>query len=148
MNAVVYAGTLGHYVGDGAMPMHLSIHYNGWDANTPNPNNYTRKPIHSRYESAYVNAAIDITHVRPLVKAPHRIPDVFAGVKDYLAQTVNQVEPTYQMEKAGEFDPENPKPKGTEWISGQLARASTMLGDLWYTAWVESGEPARPAARP
>src|SRR5215469_8025358 len=34
-NAVYVAGVLGHYVGDGAMPMHLSVHYNGWLDNSP-----------------------------------------------------------------------------------------------------------------
>jgi len=33
------AGWLGHYVGDGSMPLHTSMQYNGW--NGPNPNHYT-----------------------------------------------------------------------------------------------------------
>ena len=31
--------------------------------------------------------------------------------------------------------------KGTDFIVTELARAATMLSNLWYTAWVESGEP-------
>jgi hypothetical protein len=33
------AGILGHYVGDGPMPLHTSIYPNGWSG--PNPNGYT-----------------------------------------------------------------------------------------------------------
>src|SRR5207244_2207517 len=29
-NAIYYAGVLGHYVGDGSQPLHVSIHFNGW----------------------------------------------------------------------------------------------------------------------
>ena len=31
---------LSHFVGDGSMPLHASIHYNGWGL-FPNPNGYT-----------------------------------------------------------------------------------------------------------
>src|ERR1700761_1334360 len=38
--AVLYdAGWLGHYVGDGSMPLHTTIQYNGWTG--ANPNAYT-----------------------------------------------------------------------------------------------------------
>src|SRR6185312_15886608 len=38
-NIVFYAGWLGHYVADGANPMHTTIQYNGWVGD--NPNGYT-----------------------------------------------------------------------------------------------------------
>jgi hypothetical protein len=47
----------------------------------------------------------------------------------------------YELEKTGEFNPQQPRSKGTDFIVNELARASTMLGNLWYTAWLESGEP-------
>jgi hypothetical protein len=47
------------------------------------------------------------------------------------------------MEKAGEFNPDKPRVKGTVFVSSQLSRAGTMLAALWYTAWLESGEPVR-----
>jgi hypothetical protein len=39
--------------------MHLTIHYNGWADGVANPRNFTKdRMFHSRYENAYVNAAI------------------------------------------------------------------------------------------
>src|SRR5678816_2308885 len=38
-DAVHYAGVMGHYVGDAAQPMHMSVHYNGWFDTAPNPKN-------------------------------------------------------------------------------------------------------------
>ena len=34
-NAIFYAGWLGHYVGDGANPLHTTVNYNGWTTANP-----------------------------------------------------------------------------------------------------------------
>src|SRR5207249_1760049 len=106
---VFYAGILGHYVGDGTQPMHLTIHYNGWSDDVPNPKNFTKdRMFHSRYENAYVNRAVDDAMVRPKIKPGQRITDVFAAVKAYLIQSFGEVEPVYELEKSGEFNPNAP----------------------------------------
>src|SRR6266568_6978353 len=146
-NAVFYAGVMGHYVGDGSQPLHLSIHYNGWADKTPNPKNYTKdRRLHSRYEGAYVDTAIEIATVKPQVQPPQRLKDVFGEIKQYLTQGFAELEPLYELEKTGEFNPAQPRPKGTDFIATEIARAATMLGNFWYTAWLESGEPL-PAPR-
>jgi hypothetical protein len=147
-NAVYIAGVMGHYVADTTQPMHMSLHYNGWADGYPNPKNFTKdRTLHSRYESAYVDAAIDAARVRPLVVRPKRLPDVFGSVKEHLSRTFSELEPMYEMEKTGEFKPESPRQKGTDFITAQIARAATMLSNLWYTAWIESGEPIPPRPR-
>jgi hypothetical protein len=75
------------------------------------------------------------------VKRPERLTDVFGSVKNYLGEGFRELDTIYTLEKAGEFQPGTPRPRGTEVITGQLARAAGMLGSLWYTAWLESGEP-------
>ena len=46
-----YAGWLGHYVGDGSQPLHVTVKYNGWVG--PNPNGYTTEhQIHYQFEDA------------------------------------------------------------------------------------------------
>jgi len=141
-NAVFYAGLLGHYVADGSQPMHLSIHFNGWADGTPNPRNFTKdRMFHNRYETSYVNRALQDSHARAKVRPPERLQDVAGAVKTYLKTSFAELEAMYEMEKGGEFNPESPRPRGTDFIAGQLARAASMLGSLWYTAWIESGEP-------
>ena len=141
-NAVYVAGVLGHYVGDASQPMHMSIHYNGWADNIPNPKNYTKdRTLHSRYEAAYVNAAVNESAVRPKVLSPQRLSSVWESVKQHLTQGFADLEPMYELEKTGEFNPQQPRPKGTEFIVTELARGATMLSNLWYTAWLESAEP-------
>jgi hypothetical protein len=141
-NAVYIAGVLGHYVGDGSQPMHLSIQYNGWLDTTPNPRNYTKdRGFHARYETAYVNAAIEPAGVRPKVQPPQRLSNVWDSIKQYLTQSFGELELVYELEKTGEFNPQQPRAKGTDLITNELARAATMLSNLWYTAWLESAEP-------
>jgi hypothetical protein len=148
-NAVFYAGVLGHYVADGSQPLHLSIHYNGWADGEPNPRNFTRnRMFHSRFETAFVTRAIDASRVRQKVQPPQRLPDVFGAVKGYLIQSFNDLEPVYELEKSGEFNPESPRSKGTEFVERELARGATMLSNLWYTAWLESAEPVTRGAAP
>jgi len=140
-NAVHYAGLLGHYVADGTMPMHLTVHSNGWAEGYANPKGFTKdRMLHSRYENAYVDAAINQPAVKAKVGPPQRLTDVFGAVKEHLSRTFGEMEPLYEMEKAGEFNPQSPRVKGTQFIENQVARGATMLGSLWYTAWVESGE--------
>jgi len=141
-DAVHYAGVMGHYVGDASQPLHMTIHYNGWLENAPNPNNYTQdRGLHSRYEAKYVEVAIEAARVRSKVQPPQRLGDVFGSIKQHLIQGFNDLEPLYQLEKTGEFNPDQPRPRGTEFVANQIARAATMLSNLWYTAWLESGEP-------
>jgi len=141
-NAVYVAGVLGHYVGDGSQPMHMSIQYNGWSETTPNPKNYTKdRGLHSRYEAAFVNAAIEIAAARSKVQSPQRLTNVWDSIKQYLTQGFGDLEPMYELEKTGEFNPQQPRAKGTEFIATELARAGTMLSSLWYTAWLNSAEP-------
>jgi hypothetical protein len=143
-NAVYIAGVLGHYVGDGSMPMHLSIHYNGWLEGSPNPKAFTKdRGFHNRYESLFVNAAVNEAAVRAKLQAPQRLTNVWDSVKQYLGTAFSELEPAYELEKAGEINPQQPHTKGTEFIVNELARASTMLGNLWYTAWLESAEAPR-----
>jgi len=137
-NAIYVAGVLGHYVGDASQPMHLTIHHHGWAATVT-----TDTGIHGRYEAAYVNIAIDANSVRRTVRSPQRLANVWDSIKQYLSQTFLEVVPLYELEKAGEFNPDQPRAKGTDFIAAELSRAGTMLAALWYTAWLESAEPPR-----
>jgi hypothetical protein len=135
------AGWLGHYVGDGSMPLHTSIQYNGWTG--PNPNGYTTEhKIHSAWESVYVGAAIKPADVAPLVAEtkPHVIDDEWSQYLDYLAHTHSLVEKTYQLEKAGAITGVG-TPEGKAFTDERLAAGAIELRDLIYSAWIHSADP-------
>src|ERR1039457_1288725 len=100
---VFLAGWLGHYVGDGAQPLHTSIQYNGWVG--PNPHGYTTEHrIPSLFESQFVHANVSAGDVAPLIPVkPVALGDVFDDYIKYLRNSNSLVEQTYQLEKSGAF---------------------------------------------
>jgi hypothetical protein len=138
------AGWLGHYVGDGSQPLHITIEYNGWQPTTPNPNGYTTEHrIHSLFESINVTANVKpATDVAPLVAAskPVDITDEWVQYFTYLHHTSTLVEKTYQLEKAGGFKDAG-TPDGKAFTDERLAAGAIELRDLIYSAWIHSGDP-------
>ncbi|MCI0403424.1 MAG: nuclease, partial [Acidobacteria bacterium] len=145
---VFYGGWLGHYVADGSQPMHATIHHHGWVGE--NPNQYTTDgKIHSQFESVYVAANLKARDFQDLVQAPVRLADPFADYVKYLRESNQQIEEFYKLEKTGAFAGPGTR-AGHEFTRRCLARGSQMLLNLWYTAWLESADPAppRPSASP
>ena len=141
---IFLAGWLGHYVADGAMPLHSSVQYDGWVG--PNPHGYsTGHHIHWFFENDYVHANVKTTDVAPLVSAtkPAVLGDVFADYLNYLRHSNTLVEQTYQLEKAGAFTGAGTT-TGKTFVAQQLTAGATELRDMIYTAWVKSADPVPP----
>ena len=135
------AGWLGHYVGDGSMPLHTSMQYNGW--NGPNPNGYTTEHhIHSQFESVYVTANIRPAEVAPLVaaSAPTVFADEWTSYLEYLRHTHTFVERVYQIDKSGGFTGAG-TPEARSFTEERLAAGAIELRDLIKSAWVHSADP-------
>jgi TonB family protein len=134
-----YAGWLGHYVGDGSMPLHTTIQYNGWVG--PNPNGYTTEHhIHSQFESTFVDAEVNPPDVQPLLSPAKAIGDEWDDYLAYLRHTNALVEKVYQLDKAHGFDGAG-TPEARAFTAERLAAAASMLRDLYVAAWVKSAEP-------
>jgi hypothetical protein len=136
-NAIFYAGWLGHYVGDGANPMHTTIYYNGWVG--PNPHGYTTsKSTHYEFENRFVRDNIKFDEVSSRLQPARLIQgDVFSAYLQYLRDSNGLVEKTYQLEKAGAFQQAGSH-DGREFVVSRLTTGAQELVDLWYTAWTES----------
>ncbi len=148
-----YCGWLGHYVGDGSQPLHVTVEYNGWTG--PNPSGYTTaRTIHSQFETAFVAANIKPAEVRPLLAPLHPVANEWADYLAYLRTSHTMVEQVYQLEKAGGFSGAG-TPESRRFTEERLAAGASMLRDMIAAAWVESAEavvnplaaPPVPAAR-
>lgn len=138
--AIFYAGWLGHYVGDGSQPLHTTVQYNGWTG--PNPNGYTTDhKIHWKFEGPFVDANLKDPQVKAKMTPPQLVEgDIFDAYMAYLRETRTHMEQVYELEKAGGFEGEG-TPQSREFTADRLAAGASMLRDLIYTAWVESGNP-------
>jgi hypothetical protein len=136
---IFYAGWLGHYVGDASQPLHASIQYNGWVG--PNPNGYTTEhKIHWQFEGPFVDANLREPEVRAKMTPPNAIDgDIFDAYVAYLRHTKTYVERVYQLEKAGGFAGAGTA-ESREFTAERLAAGASMLRDMIYSAWLESGK--------
>jgi hypothetical protein len=135
-----YAGWMGHYVGDGSQPLHVTVQYNGWTG--PNPNGYTTDhQIHWQFEGPFVGANIHEADVAPRMTPVKAIDgDIFDAYVAYLRHTGTYVEKVYQLEKAGGFVGAG-SAESRGFTAERLAAGASMLRDMIYTAWIDSAQP-------
>ena len=137
-----YVGWLGHYVGDGSQPLHLTINYDGW-VEKENPNGYTtRHGIHAQFETAFVAANIQESDVKPLIAPVQPVGDEFDAYMAYLHHTAMLVGRVYQLDKDHGFDGAG-TPVSRQFTAEQLAAGASMLRNLIYAAWLESAAPGQ-----
>lgn len=134
---------LGHYVGDGAQPLHDSVNSDGWRG--PNPNGYTRSgSIHGGFESKYATA-IGLTEqdVRRRIGPVDPLSgDLFGQVLAFLDRAGDRMEEIYRLEKRGALrDPEDQAARAL--VYERTGAGAAMLRDLLVRAWHEAEQ--RPA---
>ena len=137
---IFYAGWLGHYVGDGSQPLHVTDKYNGWVG--PNPNGYTTEhQIHYQFETAFVSANIHAPEVEAKMPPLRLIGgDMFDAYVAYLRHSATYVDEVYRLYKAGGFDGAGTA-ESRNFTAGRLAAGASMLRDMIYTAWIDSAQP-------
>lgn len=129
---------LGHYIGDGAQPLHDSVNSDGWRG--ANPRGYTTdRSIHGRFESAFVDGiGLAVADIAPRIGAPgRRTGDMFDAVLAFLDATGDKMETVYQLEKRAGFADYADKDV-RELVYAQTAAGATMLRDMLCRAWAES----------
>jgi hypothetical protein len=126
-------GTWSHFVADGSMPMHASVHYNGW-GKYPNPEGFTQAKIHTPFESPYVHDNITETDITPLVPAYRDCAcDIAKRTAEYLIADQAEVVPLYRLWKTGAFD--KATPEGKTFAAKRLAVGAAELRDMIVDAW-------------
>ncbi|MBK9167972.1 MAG: nuclease [Bryobacterales bacterium] len=136
-----YAGRLGHYTGDGAQPLHATIHHDGWQG--PNPKGYSTDPrIHGKMESAFVDLMeLKPDDIRERIGPAKHLPDPFQSIVDHLDTAATDVERLYQLDLEGAWAKAD-HDEAREMVLRCTANGARLLRDLIHTAWIESGRPA------
>lgn len=132
---------LGHYIGDGAQPLHDSVNSDGWRGD--NPKGYTTdRTIHGRFESQFVDGmALTVGDIAPRIGAPgHRTGDMFDAVLAFLNEAGDKMETVYKLEKRDGFA--NYADKDVRaLVYERTAAGASMLRDMFCRAWAESATP-------
>jgi hypothetical protein len=150
-----YANDLGHYVGDLNVPLHTTGNYNGQKTN--------QHGIHGLWESRLPELfAFDYNFVLDkaaylqdpqeaiwqAIERSHSLVDSVLSVEKRVSQTMSE-EQKYSFEQRGnstvkvyskKFSTAYHKALGPM-VEKQMQYAIKLLADLWYTAWVDAGQP-------
>lgn len=148
-NIVYMMGVMGHMVGDASQPLHTTIHHHGWVGD--NPHGYsTSSRIHSWIDGGYFAkiGGADLPGMKARLRPAHLVQiegrtakpeEMFQLAMTFILQQNKQVEPLYQMEKAGKLSGEGETGReGKAFLEGQLLKSCQLLGDIWYSAWQEA----------
>jgi hypothetical protein len=131
-------GVFAHFVGDGAQPLHVTVHYNGW-TDGPNPRGYTRERVHAPFEGAFVRDNASPAAVRrPMRPYAACACPVQASTVRFLQDSAAKVEPLYQLWGEGGFRGNDPR--GRDFVVERLADGASQLRDMVVDAWRASAE--------
>lgn len=139
--AMLLASDLGHYVGDGHMPLHLTKNYNGQLTG--------QSGVHSRYESTMINRYIS-SIVYNTTSAEY-IPDVKEYTFSFIYENYRYVDSVLYADAqakaiSGSTSSNQYYQKLWEYSAGFTNRlfsnASDRLSSLIYTAWKNATTPA------
>lgn len=138
--AMLFAADLGHYVGDGHMPLHITRNYDGQYSGN--------NGIHSRYESTMIS-----NYVSQIVYSgydPGIIENVNQYIFDYLYFNYSYVDSVLLADDYAKSISSNTGSsayKQALWEKSQdftillFSKASHTLAELIYNAWVQAGSP-------
>ena len=135
---LVDIGLLSHFVGDGSMPLHVSIHFNGWGP-YPNPKGFTLEHVHVPWEGAYVHRVVTLAALKAAMR-PFQDCNcpIEQRVGAYLSEDLSTTVPFYEMEKAGGFEAGGRN--GVEFTTWRVAVGASELRDEIVLAWRASAD--------
>ena len=147
-----YASELGHYIADAHVPLHTTKNYNGQYTN--------QNGIHSLWETKIVNTIInDLIY---LTKKAEYINDLNTFIWGIIIRSNNDVNKVLSVEsklsnetniEKYTFPFKNEKKTYSEeyikiyneklngMVENKIKLAIENLGSVWYTAWVDAGQP-------
>lgn len=152
---LLYSADIGHYVGDAHVPLHTTENYNGQMTN--------QKGIHGLWESRLVEINADSYDYfigkakyieKPLdfaweaVMESHSALDSVLSIERELTQTFDS-DKKYSYEQRGRVTTKVYSYEFSQayhaqmngMVERRLRQAIISVGSIWYTAWVDAGQP-------
>src|SRR5262249_42793585 len=115
-----------------------TVHSDDWDSRFPNPKNYVTKDIHGRFESIYVNRAIEERDIRERMAPLKMLTDWRGDAESHIRRSFSHVEEVYELDRRAAFGSGKETNEAHDFTASRLAEGASMLRDAWYAAWLES----------
>lgn len=134
MKCLVYGGTLAHYTGDAAMPLHTTRDFDG---RIQADGTVKQKGIHAKVDGFPEKNRITPEEICRGLEAK-AIENVWQHVNKFLVESHTHIDKCYEFDSAGSLD------KATEesraFILARCRAGAQLTLDLWYTAWMKSAK--------
>ncbi len=150
-----YSADIGHYIGDGHVPLHTTLNYNGqltgqkgihgfWESRCPElfsedydffvgKAEYIKKPNKKIWKFVLESAS----HVKKVLALEKELTERFPEDKKYTFDERGQsTMRTYSVEFSQAFEQEL-----NGMIEDRMRKAILNIGSFWMTAWVNAGQP-------
>lgn len=147
-NILYFMGILGHFVGDASQPLHTTIHHRGWVG--ANPHGYTTDfHFHQWIDGDYFlkTGGVKLEALQDNIRPVRAVGDrakpemLFGEIMSFIEDGNKQVETLYQLDKEGKLSGEGEHGMGGKaFLEGQLVKGGQMLGDIWYSMWLQAPE--------
>ena len=136
------AADLGHYVGDGHQPLHVTVNYDGQMTGNSG--------VHARYETSMINTYASKLRVNivPAVYVPNRFSFVLSyliasnGMVDSILMADNDAKAVSAQIGTGTYDTVYYRVLWNDTravTTREMQDATQSLADLWYSSWVDAG---------
>jgi len=146
---------IGHYIGDANVPLHTTENYNGQLSNQVGIHAFWESRIPELFFDEYsffVGTAEYLKesqlHTWSKIKQSHLALDSVLDFEKELTQRFNESRKYTYEERLGQTVRTYSRPFSAayqEMLDGQIERqmrsSIKMIGDFWFTAWVEAGQP-------
>ncbi len=150
-----YSADIGHYIGDAHVPLHTTENYNGqltnqkgihglWESrlveiNSENYDYFIGKADYVKNLSDYVWTAVEASHraVDSVLQIEREVTNDFDSDRKYsFERRGNTTVSVYSYEFSQEY---HRRMNGM--VERRLRAAIAAVGSIWYTAWVDAGQP-------
>jgi hypothetical protein len=151
---LLYSAELGHYVGDANVPLHTTSNYDGQRTGQNGIHGFWESRLPELYFDEYdflVGRASYVKNVQlkawEIITAAHASLDSVLSTEKKLSATVGDNK--FSFETRGKqtikvFSKEYSKQYHRAlngMVERQMQRSVKAVGDLWFTAWVDAGQP-------
>ena len=129
---LVYAGSLAHYAGDCAMPLHTTKDYDG-RVREGKPTQ--QKGIHARLDAFPEKHGITVDEIFQGLKL-EPTDNTWARILAEFRASHRLVDETYRLDAAGGF--QDPSSESRAFVLARCQAAARLTADLWIAAWEKS----------
>ena len=146
---------IGHYIADANVPLHTTENYNGQLSDQYGIHGFWESRLPELFADDYdffVGRAQYVDHVSQYaweaVAQSHRAVDSVLKIEKELSQSFNESK-KYSFEERGKSTvrvyskkySRNYHAQLDDMVERQMRKSIKMVGDVWFTAWVDAGQP-------